>query len=319
MSVPTTRVLAALELLQNCRLISGAELAERLGVDRRTVRRYISMLEELGVPVATEQGRHGGYMLVPGYKLPPMMFTDEEAQAIVLGLLAARELGVTQAAPVIDSVEAKLERVMPKNLQRRARSLRDTTKLLLPRPDALQDERVLITITRAIQTEQTVSFTYQPPEQDPTAREVDPYGLTFWNGRWYLSGYCHLRKAMRSFRLDRTRKVHALPTHFHRPREFNAADHLMRSFNEMPRNHAVSVLLHTDEATAVKAFSGCPDATGMFQQRAEGLQMETRTDSIEWFSAWLARLPFPFTVLGPPELKQALRTYAQKLMNACEH
>ena len=82
MSAPTTRVLAALELLQSRRQITGAELADRLEVDRRTVRRYISVLEELGIPVTTEQGRHGGYRLVAGFKLPPMMFTEEEALAV---------------------------------------------------------------------------------------------------------------------------------------------------------------------------------------------------------------------------------------------
>ena len=91
---PTTRVLAALELLQSHGQIGGAELAARLEVDRRTLRRYITMLEDMGVPITTEQGRYGGYRLVPGYKLPPMMFTDEEAQALSLGLIAARGLGL---------------------------------------------------------------------------------------------------------------------------------------------------------------------------------------------------------------------------------
>ncbi|MDQ2075751.1 YafY family protein [Marinimicrobium sp. ABcell2] len=318
MSAPTTRVLAALELLQNHRLMGGAELAERLGVDRRTVRRYIAMLEELGVPVTTEQGRYGGYRLVPGYKLPPMMFTDEEAQAIVLGLLAARELGVAQATPAIDSVEAKLERVMPENLKRRAQSLRDTTKFMLPRTDAPQDDRALVTLTRAIEAEQTVGFVYQPPEQKAIERHVDPYGLTFWNGRWYLSGFCHLRQAMRSFRLDRIDKVLPRPSRFQRPPEFNPAEHLMQSLNSFPRNHLVSILLHTDVTTATEAFSFCSDVSGLFQQRPEGLFLETHTDSIDWFGAWLARLPFPFTVVGPPELKQVVRDYAQRLAQACD-
>src|SRR5690625_6167405 len=105
MAGPTVRVLAVLELLQNHRLISGSELAARLGVNPRTVRRYIAMLEELGVPVTTEQGRYGGYMLVPGFKLPHKMFTDDEAVAISLVLLAARELCMAQAAPAIESLE----------------------------------------------------------------------------------------------------------------------------------------------------------------------------------------------------------------------
>jgi predicted DNA-binding transcriptional regulator YafY len=314
---PTTRVLTVLELLQNQRRISGTELAERLGVNRRTVRRYIAVLEELGVPVTTEQGRYGGYMLVPGYKLPPMMFTDEEALAISLGILAARELGVAQATPAIDSVEAKLERVMPDKLKQRVRSVRETTKLMLPPPDTLQDEQALLTLTRSIQAEQRVSIVYQAPEQSATEREVEPYGLTFWNGHWYLSGFCYLRQALRSFRLDRIRKVQALPTPFQRPEKFDAAEHLIHSLNALPRNHAVSVVLHTDEENAAKAFGFCPEAKSRFKSHPDGLLLETHTDSVEWFATWLARLPFAFTVQGSPELKQALRRYAERLQRAC--
>ena len=131
MSGPTTRVLTVLELLQNHRRISGAELAAHLDVDRRTIRRYISVLENLGVPVTTEQGRSGGYMLVPGFKLPPMMFTDEEVLAISMGLLAAKQLGLAQAAPAIDNAQAKLERVMPENLKTRLRDTHETMPVLL--------------------------------------------------------------------------------------------------------------------------------------------------------------------------------------------
>jgi len=95
MSRPTTRILTLLELLQTHGRLTGSKLAQRLAVDIRTVRRYINALEDLGIPVTTEQGRYGGYMLVAGFKLPPMMFTDEEAQAIALGLRAAGQLGVT--------------------------------------------------------------------------------------------------------------------------------------------------------------------------------------------------------------------------------
>lgn len=103
MAKPTLRVLAVLELLQSHGQLSGAELARRVEVDPRTLRRYIAMLEDMGIPITTEQGRHGGYRLVPGYKLPPMMFTDEEAQALSLGLIAA-----ARAEP--DRVNQRVER-----------------------------------------------------------------------------------------------------------------------------------------------------------------------------------------------------------------
>src|SRR5467141_2776140 len=113
---PTTRVLAVLEMLQTHGRMSGAELARRIEVDGRTVRRYIAILEELGIPITAERGRDGAYMLVAGFKLPPMMFTDDEALALSVGLLAARGLGLAEAAPAVSSAMAKLERVTPVGL-----------------------------------------------------------------------------------------------------------------------------------------------------------------------------------------------------------
>src|ERR1700716_4712413 len=119
MPQPTVRVLALLELLQARGTTSGSTLAQALGVDRRTLRRYIAMLEDLGIPITSTQGRFGGYQVVPGFKLPPMMFTDDEALALAVGLLAARGLGLADAAPSVASAQAKLERVMPPGLKKR--------------------------------------------------------------------------------------------------------------------------------------------------------------------------------------------------------
>ncbi len=317
MSGPTPRVLAILELLQSHGLISGAELAQRLGVDRRTVRRYITVLEDMGVPVTTEQGRHGGYMLVPGFKLPPMMFTDEETLAVSLGLLAARQLGLTGTTPAIESVQAKLERVMPANLKQRARGVNETTKLILPRTAPLLDDRVLLTLTRAIQAELRVRFTYRSRDNRDTHREIDPYGLVFSRGHWYMSGFCHLRHAMRSFRLDRISDVQTLPNSFQRPLDFDAAEHFTQSLSALPRNHQVSVLMYADSETAAKTFGWHPNAADLFQQQPDGVLLNTHTDSVDWFSSWLVRLPFSFKILGSPELKTAMREQAQKLMDAC--
>lgn len=123
---PTSRVLAVLELLQSRRRITGAQIAERLEVSPRTARRYVEVLRELGIPVEGECGRGGAYSLRPGFKLPPMMFTDEEALGLALGLLAVRGLGLSGVAPAIEGALAKLERVMPEALRERVRMLEET-------------------------------------------------------------------------------------------------------------------------------------------------------------------------------------------------
>lgn len=317
MSGPTTRVLTVLELLQTHGQIGGAELAERLGVDRRTIRRYITVLEDLGIPVMTEQGRYGGYRLVAGFKLPPMMFTDEETLAVSLGLLAARQLGLTDAAPAIASVQAKLERVMPANLKKRVRGVSDTTRVILPRGEPSLDDRALQILTVAIEASRTVGFTYHSPERGSMDRSVDPYGLVFRQGRWYLTGFCHLREAMRSFRLDRINGVHMIAGTFQRPPDFDAAEFLSESLLSWGRTHEVSLLLHTDRESAATVFdfhSSCADG---FEQREDGLLLTTRTDSFEWFAWWLAQLPFRFTILKPEGLKDALRKHATRLLECC--
>src|SRR5919108_3448877 len=123
MSHPTTRVLTLLELLQSRSQLSGADIADRLEVDRRTVRRYVSALQDLGVPVESEPGRYGGYRLRPGYKLPPLMFNEEEALALILGLILSRRAGLTDSAPAIEGALAKIDRVLPDRLRGRVQAL----------------------------------------------------------------------------------------------------------------------------------------------------------------------------------------------------
>lgn len=318
MSGPTTRVLALLELLQANTMLSGQEIAQRLDVDRRTVRRYITVLETLGVPVMTEQGRFGGYSLIPGYKLPPLMFNDEETLAIVLGLLAARQLGLDDAAPAISSVEAKLERVMPEALKRRVRSISETTRIVLPQSQARYDDKSLLVLTKGVQQERRVSLVYQPPDREPVPREIDPYGLVFRRGRWYIGGFCHLRQALRTFRLDRISKVHLCTETFARPRDFDAAKHLSDSLNNLPGNSAVSVLIHCRPEEVVDFLGFHPCSVDMFREVKNGLLMETQTDSIDWFARWLAMMPADFTVQAPQALKDALLVQARRLQRIAD-
>ena len=128
---PTARVLTVLELLQ-ARKMTGAELARKLEVDGRTVRRYIQTLQDMGIPVRGERGRYGAYSLRPGYKMLPLMFTDEEALGLSLGLLAARQLGLLGMAPAVEGALAKVERVMPEALRQRLRALEVITSSVAP-------------------------------------------------------------------------------------------------------------------------------------------------------------------------------------------
>lgn len=317
MSGPTTRILAVLELLQTHGRLSGTELAQRLGVDRRTVRRYINVLEEMGIPVMTEQGRYGGYALVAGFKLPPMMFTEEETLAVALGLLAVQQLGLPASSPAIASVQAKLERVMPPNLRRRVRGVSDTTRVILPRGEPSLDGSALLVLTAAAQARRRVTFTYHGPDKAPMARRIDPYGLVFRQGRWYVIGYCHLRSAIRSFRLDRISGIVSRDEVFERPEGFDAATYLSESLQGWGQTYPVTVVLHTNREAVSDVFGFAPECADHLEQVEGGLIFRTRTDCFDWFAWWLAQLPFSFTIADPPELRVALRAHVERLLEAC--
>ncbi|MFJ2987330.1 helix-turn-helix transcriptional regulator [Collimonas sp. NPDC087041] len=308
---PTTRVLAVLELLQTHGRMSGAEMAARLEVDGRTLRRYIVTLEEMGIPITTDRGRHGGYALVAGFKLPPMMFTDDEALALSIGLLAARSLGLAEAAPAVASAQAKLERIMPDNLKRRVSAVDETVKLDLSQAAAPDSNAALVILSGAAQNRQRVHMHYRSATGDDSERDFDAYGLAYRGGRWYAVGMCHLRRGLRSFRLDRIGRVQALEQTFTRPADFDALAYLALSVAAMPRAFAVEVLLKTDLKTAREQLF---DAAGLFEQTADGVLLHNQSDDLDWFARELARLPFAFEIRHPPALRDALKACASRLL-----
>ena len=311
MSRPTTRVLAVLEMLQTHPRMSGAELARRLEVDRRTVRRYVSMLEDIGIPITAERGRDGAYRLVSGFKLPPMMFTDDEALALSVGLLAARGLGLAHAAPAVASAQAKLERVMPAKLKRRVRAVDETVTLETSQPVAPLDNEALVQLSGAAQARTRVRMHYRTPQGVETERPFDPYGLAHRGGRWYAVGMCHLRNGVRSFRLDRVRAVQPLEETFTRPPEFDALAYLTHSLATIPREHAVEVLLGTDLEVARRYLS---PTVGVLEWASNGVLLRAQINDLSWFARELARLPFTFEVRKPEGLRDALETVARRLL-----
>src|SRR6185312_412060 len=312
MATSTTRVLAVLELLQTHGRISGAELARRLEVDTRTLRRYIATLEEMGIPLTSERGRYGAYMLVAGFKLPPMMFNEDEALALSVGLLAARSLGLAEGASAVASAQAKLERVMPAKLKHRLRAVDETVTLDLTRSAPPGDNRVLTVLSAAAQAQKRVHMRYRSSKGEDSERDFDPYGLLSRNGNWYVGGHCHLRRGLRSFRLDRVAEVQMLEAVFTRPQDFDAGAHLDFSIATLPRATPVEVLLKTDLKTAMLELG---EHIGLFEPHPEGVLFKTSTDGIAWMARQLARLSFGFEIHAPPELHASLKSHARSLLS----
>jgi predicted DNA-binding transcriptional regulator YafY len=310
MSQPTTRVLALLEMLQAREVTGGADLARALEVDRRTLRRYIVMLEELGIPIVTTQGRYGGYQVVPGFKLPPMIFSDEEALALAVGLMAARGLGLAQSMPAVASARAKLDRVFPAKLKSRLRAVDESVALELTRAAPVIDQQVLGLLCSASQERRRVRMVYQSRSDEQTEREFDPYGLVYRAGRWYIVGWCHLRRGLRSFRLDRVVSATSLAVSFERPADFDTLAYLKQSITMIPRAHAVEVLLKTDLASAQRALV---PYVGVLECVEEGVLLRAQADDLDWIARELARLPFDFSVKSPTALRGAIARISQRL------
>jgi predicted DNA-binding transcriptional regulator YafY len=240
-----------------------------------------------------------------------MMFTDDEALALSVGLLAARGLGLAQAAPAVASARAKLERVMPANLKRRVRAVDETVTLDLSGAVTPQDNAALAALSLAAQAQQRVHMHYRTAQRNDTERDFDPYGLAYRGGRWYVVGVCHLRNGLRSFRLDRVMDVRPLEVSFNRPAQFDALGHLAFSIATLPRAFSVEVLLRTDLKAAQAEFFS---AIGVFEAVEEGVVLRSQTDDLEWFARQLAGLSFAFQIRHPAELRQAMETWAGKLL-----
>lgn len=308
---PASRVLAVLELLQSRGRISGPELAQRINVDGRTLRRYIVLLEELGIPITTERGRHGAYMLVAGFKLPPMMFTDAEALALSMGLLAARSLGLHAGESALASAQAKLERVMPGSLTRRLRAVETSVSIESPGLLAAHaNTTALMLLTHAAHAAERVHLHYRSAQGEASERDFDTYGLGFRGGAWYAVGYCHLRHGVRGFRVDRIIEVQPLAVRFTRPKKFDVLEWLNHTIATLPRVHRVEVLLRTELAKAREAFS---PAIGLFESLDDGVLLRVRTDDMAWFARQLARVPFDFEIRTPQQLRKELLAHAARL------
>ncbi|MES2948630.1 MAG: YafY family protein [Pseudomonadota bacterium] len=312
MEKPLQRVLAALELLQSHTSLSGAQLAELVGVDRRTVRRYIVELENFGVPIRSTRGRDGHYALMPGYKLPPMMFSNDETLALSVGLRVARDLGLSDMTPAVASAQAKLDRVMPKMLKRKIGDLNAVVALDLLPPQAQSGSEFFAQVTQCASAAQTIQMTYGALDGRMSEREVDPYGVGYLYGAWYVVGYCHLRRGLRSFRLDRVQAVQACPKSFGIPPGFDVLKYLRESIAAVERAHAIVVrFVQVDMATLRRAI---PSSIGKLTQERGGIRLDAQADDLDWFARELARLSQEFEIVEPQALKLALQAHARQLL-----
>ena len=228
MLTSTARLLELLELLQARPLTTGREIAAALDVDPRTVRRYIEALQELGIPIEGQRGVGGGYRVRPGYRLPPLMLSEDEAVVVVLGLLAARRDGLDGERGSVDGALTKIHRVLPNTLRRRAEALETTLAFTrAARAGAPVAGESVLLLADAIRRRRRIKTEYRTHAGERSRRELSPHGLVFHAGRWYLAAFDHLRDDLRTFRVDRMRAIALLPEAADpAPEGFDPAEHV---------------------------------------------------------------------------------------------
>ncbi|MBO0795445.1 MAG: YafY family transcriptional regulator [Ktedonobacteraceae bacterium] len=315
MYFPTTRVLTVLELLQSHHRLNGPELAARLEVDARTVRRYITMLQDLGIPVESGRGRYGYYRLRPGFKLPPMMFTDEEALALTLGLLAAKKMGLMVAAPAVEGALAKVQRVLPLSLQEQVQAVQHSLVFDVVASRTTPRNEVVVTLSAAVQQERQALLGYRSWGGEESERAVDPYGLVYRSGFWYMVGYCHLRSGLRTFRLDRVVRCELLPETFIRPLDFDCLAHVLASLPNTPDTWLVDVLLET---SLEEARNRVPPGLAMLEPEEGGISFRCYAGNLDWIAYELTRLNVPLIIRQPSELRDAMRRLSARVAELAE-
>lgn len=312
---PTTRVLTVLELLQAHQRLSGPQLAARLEVSERTVRRYITMLQDLGIPVEAERGRHGAYWLRPGFKLPPLMFGDDEALALTLGLLLARRIGLAAAAPAVEGALAKIERVLPLALRAQVQAVQETIVLDVGVAEVTPPSAIVALLSMAAQQRRRVQMEYRAFRAEPTTRLFEPYGLVYQDHYWYAAGYCHLRAGLRTFRLDRVVQAELCAETFTRPDDFDTLAYVSQSRANTPGTWRIEVLLR---CSLERALCHVPPSVAMLEQAADGVLLRCWTKHLDELAHQLVGVGCDLVVYEPAELRAELSRMATRIARLAE-
>ena len=310
MSNVATRLITLILTLQSQPNQKASDLANKLGISVRTLHRYFSMLDEMGIPVYAERGPYGGFSLVRGYKLPPLIFSVEEAVAVYLGTNLISEAWGKLYKDAAQSAMAKIENILP-NEQRDeihwARRSLVTTSLY--RADLASLSPIMEKLRSAARELRQVNITYQgQTNAKAEKRRIDPFALVFRAGWWYLVGYCHLRNAPRTFRVDRIQKLSVLEKSFEAPADFNIHAYLENEFKNQPSIRA-KLRFIPEAAHMVKAN---PSMWETVTENSDGSMDVTLTaPDLPWLASMALSFAHWTRVLEPQELQVMIREWAQ--------
>jgi predicted DNA-binding transcriptional regulator YafY len=316
MANTSSRTLRLLSLLQAQRYWPGAELAQRLDVSVRTLRRDIDRLRQLGYPVAGERGVDGGYQLAAGGALPPLVLDDDEAVALVVGLQSAAQGSVAGLAESSVRALSKVVQVMPPRLRHRAGALHAmTVPAMWAGGSSTIDPEVLTTIALACRDTERLRFTYTTRGGEGSERRVEPYRLVSLGRRWYLVAYDVDRQDWRSFRLDRLTEP-CNTRHRFNPRPVptgDAASFVRAGIDKMAAPITIEAVIHAPPAVVRDKVGSWGTVEDMGDGRS---RLRMTSDSMDWPALALGALGSEFEVLSPPEMVDHLRDWARRFGDA---
>lgn len=312
MANTATRLFNLIALLQRHPNSSASQLAEALEVSVRTVQRYIVMLEDMGVPIYAERGVQGGYSLVRGYRMPPLMLSPEEAVAVHLGTSLIDYVWGQLFRNSAQSALTKIENVLPQEqLQEIAWARNSLITRGIPRVSSELDTEQLETLYQAVRQSLQVNILYKGKHQDTALwRRIDPYVLVYSWGRQYCLAYCRLRGAMRSFRLDRIQELKRLESSFAKPQDFDPGQ-FMEDNLLAESLHDVRLYFSPDSAAVAHDYRCCWDS---FDERPDGSVIAGfRSADLETATQRVMSLLTHARILAPQELKSRVAAAAQAI------
>ena len=303
----TDRLVAMVMFLQGRRLVKAEELANHFEVNIRTVYRDVSALSEAGVPVVGEAGV--GYSLVKSYHLPPVMFTAEEALALFIGGEMVKQFSDASMAEPMDSALLKIRSVLPRERQDDLdRTAQATVIYGAPRLPSGIDQRTLLPIQQAIVSRRVLRMMYRArARDDDTQRDVEPLGVTYHSGAWYLVAWCRLRVAFRYFKLERVRKLEVLAERFASRPDFSLRAHIEQ---ETASEETTIARIRFSERAIDRARRENVAGITSEQRVRDGWEMEVKTFSLEWLARWILSFGRDATVLSPAKLRALVREEA---------
>ncbi len=288
--------------------MTGAELARRLEVSPRTVQRYITRLQDLGIPVEGRRGVGGSYRLKAGFRLPPLMFNSEEALSVTLGLYALKNLGLHTLASAAYSASAKLARTLPLALRETAQAIEDAVQIDTSPWVVNTDAALLAKLLQCVRASLVVQLGYNSKAKTST-RKVNIYRLVHLSGRWYVVGWCHLRANLRCFRLDKIEQLTVLDETFIPPEHFDALACLSSTMQDAPTIYQISVWLNCSPEDLQGRISTWH--TSLSSENG-GTRLSCQRDQLESFAAMLLGLGHAFKIENPPELLIAFKELAKR-------